>query len=66
MIANKIEIDANHDARLDACLEEIVEIFRDGAHDAESLDPIMALRHGLPNSEAIELVQLAIAVKQQQ
>jgi hypothetical protein len=66
MLVSKIEINADHDARLDACLEQIVDIIRDGAVDANTLGSIMAVRHDLPKTEAMEMVQRAQAVRQQQ
>ena len=66
MQVNKIEINADHDARLDACLEEIVDVLREGTVDADTLGLIMAVRHNLSNSEIAELIRRALALKQQQ
>jgi hypothetical protein len=67
MAANNILVDPELEARLDRCLEECLDIFRDNIPtDLTSLAGIMAIRHDITETEAAELLQRALAVRQQQ
>ena len=67
MATDKILIDPELEARLDRCLEECLDIFRGNTpNDTASLAGIMAIRHDITETEAAELLQRALAVRQQQ
>jgi hypothetical protein len=67
MQVNKIEINADHDARLDRCLEESIDILHDNIPtDTVTVGAILAIRHEITEIEAAELLQRALAVRQQQ
>jgi hypothetical protein len=67
MATNKVLVNPELEARLDRCLEECLDIFRDNIPtDLTSLGGIMSVRHDITETEAAELLQRALAVRQQQ